>query len=801
MPNPSTINHETLSPVEHLDLITLGQSEPSRPESSLLWSLLYEAFQPNKTNKYFPESTTTIRGKAYTCRYSLPTYLLYNEQGLELYDAITQLDEYYLFHKERAILMKYAVPLVQPILPHACILELGCGSLKKTALLLDALEQKSTPVHFYALDLDKQQLLNSLHQFQCHPTKKYKFVQFHGLLGTYEDGLAFLNNQKNTFSQLIVVWLGSSIGNLSREEAILFLQNLHQVLNQPQDALVLGIDKRNDPEITRLAYNDPKGVTRSFSMNLFSHLESILSSESPLKEKYFEFFPYYNEEKGRNECYYRCTRPHQFTLHNGAESIQVEMAENELIHIEFSYKYSTSELHTLLRSTGFHCIHHFEDNDHMFRLLWLQSPFSSSFQINLPPLKPNAPYQQLARQIQSAWWDALKIWDWLFDVVLRTEKVLLSRPIALRHPFLFYMGHLSCFADIQLSKAFGLPLAPPMLYSKIFERGIDPIVDHPEICHSHSEIPETWPDITEIRAYRQTIRYKIEQLVQHHTWELSHISALSMAYEHDLMHLETLFYMIWQTDPTLLHTSHPLIQLNQQEPHQDLPPAHWVAFKSCTIPMGTQEEFSWDLEKPERMIEVKAFEIQSRPVSNLEWYQYIMKKEPKDRMDLLPSTWQWHAPDKVFVRQFSQYVPLHQQASHPVLVTLDMANQYAKDANARLPSESELVYLYHHTSPTSKQATCNYGFVRFNTCPMGTYENRPGNAWEWTSTLLNSHTGFQPDPRYPGYSADFFDGLHYVCLGASWATHASLVTRKSFRNWFQKNYPYAFVTFRLCRSC
>ena len=74
-----------------------------------------------------------------------------------------------------------------------------------------------------------------------------------------------------------------------------------------------------------------------------------------------------------------------------------------------------------------------------------------------------------------------------------------------------------------------------------------------------------------------------------------------------------------------------------------------------------------------------------------------------------------------------------------------------------------------------------------------------GNGWEWTASALAPFPGFEPMPRYPGYSADFFDGRHFVMLGASWATDVRLV-RRSFRNWFQPHYPYVFAKFRCVRA-
>jgi len=79
-------------------------------------------------------------------------------------------------------------------------------------------------------------------------------------------------------------------------------------------------------------------------------------------------------------------------------------------------------------------------------------------------------------------------------------------------------------------------------------------------------------------------------------------------------------------------------------------------------------------------------------------------------------------------------------------------------------------------------------------------QGQTGGAWEWTSTVLEKHEGFEPMKLYPGYTADFFDGKHNVVLGGSWATHPRIAGRKSFVNWYQRNYPFVWATARIIRD-
>jgi formylglycine-generating enzyme required for sulfatase activity len=100
----------------------------------------------------------------------------------------------------------------------------------------------------------------------------------------------------------------------------------------------------------------------------------------------------------------------------------------------------------------------------------------------------------------------------------------------------------------------------------------------------------------------------------------------------------------------------------------------------------------------------------------------------------------------------------------------------------------------------------NVGFKHWHPTPVTPHgstlcgQGEFGGAWEWTSTVLEKHEGFEPMALYPGYTADFFDGKHNIVLGGSWATHPRIAGRKSFVNWYQRNYPYVGAGARVVRD-
>ena len=149
--------------------------------------------------------------------------------------------------------------------------------------------------------------------------------------------------------------------------------------------------------------------------------------------------------------------------------------------------------------------------------------------------------------------------DWtglwaVWDVVTRRmipDEELHGKPIKLRNACIFYLGHIPTFLDIQLNKVSSLPPCEPTHYPEIFERGIDPDVDNPEICHQHSEVPEEWPPVHEILSFQGQVRSKVKSLYDGQELPRDVGRALWIGFEHEAMHLETLLYMLLQSNKML----------------------------------------------------------------------------------------------------------------------------------------------------------------------------------------------------------------------------------------------------------
>jgi formylglycine-generating enzyme required for sulfatase activity len=239
--------------------------------------------------------------------------------------------------------------------------------------------------------------------------------------------------------------------------------------------------------------------------------------------------------------------------------------------------------------------------------------------------------------------------------------------------------------------------------------------------------------------------------------------------------------------------------------------------------------FGWDNEFPEMHTEVADFRIDRTPVRNGEFLEFVEDggyRRPelwrdedwawRERFGLEhPVFWSRDDGGWLYHTMFHQ-LELERVAQWPVFVSLAEASAYSRWRGRRLPTETEL-HRAAYTTPEGDQRRFpwgdevptgehgNFDFRHWAPTPVGCHPKGDsawgvselvGNGWEWTASVFGPLPGFSASIRsYPGYSADFFDGRHFVMLGASWATPTPLI-RRSFRNWFHAHYPYAFAKFR-----
>ncbi len=383
--------------------------------------------------------------------------------------------------------------------------------------------------------------------------------------------------------------------------------------------------------------------------------------------------------------------------------------------------------------------------------------------------------------------------DQLFKI-LRPDA-LYDRPIAERHRVIFYIGHLDGFDSIQICRE-GLGLkSKDQDLDQLFQAGIDP-----DSGHLPADTPADWPTLSQVSEYVQRCRKYVDAHLEEAPDEVVH-----MALEHRDMHLETLAYMF-----------HNLGYDRKLQPAAaDFPSVgrgaienHWCEIPAGEAVLGKEEDgtFGWDNEYAEFRTHVPQFQIQRHSVTNGEYRKFVADGAP------VPNFWVQRGSSTYYRGMFGEFpLPL----DWPVYVSQREAQAYADWLGKSLPTEAQFHraaygtasgenrdYPWGSAEPT--HAHGNFDGKRWDPEPATAsltgssafgVTQMVGNGWQWTNSRFAPFAGFNPRPSYPGYSANFFDEEHYVMKGASPRTPKRLL-RRSFRNWFRRDYPYMYATFR-----
>jgi L-histidine N-alpha-methyltransferase len=273
----------------------------------------------------------------------LPSNYLYDELGSALFDAITLLPEYGLYRADERILRQHAEEIVRVLLPSpVVVVELGSGSGKKTRWILEALS-KHQHTSYFPIDISPTALA------QCaKEINQLDRVSFAGIHRGYLEGLTLVATNRGARERLLLLFLGSTIGNFDRSAGEEFLADVRSRL-LPGDALLLGADLVKQVDRLVTAYTDPAGVTASFNLNLLARLNRELGADFDLSA--FGHLALYEERERRIEMHLLSKRSQQVTI-PGADC-SVSFRSGETIWTESSYKYRTEEILTMAERSGF----------------------------------------------------------------------------------------------------------------------------------------------------------------------------------------------------------------------------------------------------------------------------------------------------------------------------------------------------------------------------------------------------------------------------------------------------------------
>ena len=285
----------------------------------------------------------------------LPSKYFYGDVGSALFEVISLLPEYGLTRADERLLRRHAAEMVSRIPSPVVVAELGSGNGKKTRWILEALSRRQ-PTSYYPVEISPSALA------RCRQELAHlKWLSIIGVESEYLDGLHEVTTSREPGQHLLVLFLGSTIGNFDRGPGEDFLRRIRRIL-QPGDGLLLGTDLEKPADQLILAYDDPLGVTAAFNLNLLARINRELQADFDLTQ--FEHLARYNYLERRIEMHLRSTADQ--TVRIPGARLTVPFRKDETIWTENSHKFAPEEVAQIARRAGFRCAAQWIDREWPF---------------------------------------------------------------------------------------------------------------------------------------------------------------------------------------------------------------------------------------------------------------------------------------------------------------------------------------------------------------------------------------------------------------------------------------------------
>lgn len=410
----------------------------------------------------------------------------------------------------------------------------------------------------------------------------------------------------------------------------------------------------------------------------------------------------------------------------------------------------------------------------------------------------------------------------LYDTI-KDERAFYRRADPLRHPLIFYFGHTVCFFVNKLVLAGLIPNHINREFESMFAIGVDEM--------SWDDLNDknyNWPKVQEVRAYRQTVKSTIIELIQNLPLEMpinweNKFWPIIMGIEHQNIHIETSSVLIRQLPVEMLQDG---IFDNICDDNKDNIENELIDMDASTIHLGKPQGhkfYGWDLEYGNHAEKVEHFKASKYLVSNAEFFEFVKDKGYHTEKWWTKEGWSWKSyknaefpqfwmknDDNYELRLMTRIIPM--PWNFPVEINYLEAKAFCNWKSAktgkklRLPTEAEWyamvekcqtqdvddwkeapgnINLEHHTSPCPVN---KFGF--------GGFYDVIGNVWQWTETPITGYPGFKVHPLYDDFSTPTFDGKHNIIKGGSWIStgnEATLHARYAFRRHFYQHAGFRYV--------
>ncbi len=312
-------------------------------------------FKPHasKIEKTFAEEISSSLDR--TSKFIMPKFF-YDKKGSILFEKICNLPEYYPTRTEIDILKNLQAELPAFIDESFRLVELGSGSSIKTKLILDIFSKLQQTTEYFPIDISEILTESSEQLLEC-----YENLRITGIIDTYEGGLEFIKHYDD--KKNLIIFLGSSFGNFSPSDGKAFLEKINSTM-KPDDLFLIGLDLVKDRRILESAYNDAQGITAKFNLNVLSRINDELDADFDLDN--FSHHSIYNTDDQRIEMYLKSLVRQSVIISKSNLSLNLE--KNELIHTEYSHKYTPEQIKALLEDAGFKIDHIWFDDDANYSL-------------------------------------------------------------------------------------------------------------------------------------------------------------------------------------------------------------------------------------------------------------------------------------------------------------------------------------------------------------------------------------------------------------------------------------------------